>query len=173
MPTQWIRCDGCKGEVGIPSDLDASSVTCPKCGSIVGIEAGTIKWRPASNASQGSMSQKTAIPNGKTIADRGAMRIAGILLMLFAVAAGVASFNFGAGHPWTIEGAMIALALNPILIVGLPLGFYWWYWSQPGFKCPHCGRRNLWRYIDPIQHPCGSAVSCVSCSRPYRIPFSM
>jgi hypothetical protein len=32
---RWIRCEGCRGEVGIPSDWNESTVDCPECGMAV------------------------------------------------------------------------------------------------------------------------------------------
>jgi hypothetical protein len=42
---RWIRCKGCKGEVGIPSDWSQDTVDCPQCGMAVQVRGGVL-YRP-------------------------------------------------------------------------------------------------------------------------------
>jgi hypothetical protein len=44
---RWIKCVGCGGEVGIPSDWSASTVECPKCGLSVQVGGGILYRPPA------------------------------------------------------------------------------------------------------------------------------
>src|SRR4051794_41063871 len=43
----WLKCKGCSGEVGIPTDLNEPTVECPQCGQSVQVR-GRVLYRPAS-----------------------------------------------------------------------------------------------------------------------------
>ena len=60
---QWIRCKGCKGEVGIPSDWPADTVECPQCGMAVQLWIhlhGKVLYRPAQGDAPQVQSEETA-----------------------------------------------------------------------------------------------------------------
>jgi len=42
---RWIKCTGCKGDVGIPSDWTESTADCPQCGTAVQVKGGVL-YRP-------------------------------------------------------------------------------------------------------------------------------
>jgi hypothetical protein len=42
---RWLKCIGCKGEVGLPHDWDEPSVSCPRCGEVI-ITNPKILYRP-------------------------------------------------------------------------------------------------------------------------------
>jgi hypothetical protein len=41
----WISCQGCDGEVGVPSDWDEDVLNCPSCGANVQVK-GRVLYRP-------------------------------------------------------------------------------------------------------------------------------
>jgi hypothetical protein len=43
---RWIKCRGCKGEVGIPSDWSEQLVECPQCGLQLRVH-GKVLYRPS------------------------------------------------------------------------------------------------------------------------------
>src|SRR5450755_1656501 len=48
----WIKCGGCDGEVGVPSDRDDAGVECPSCGLAVQVH-GRVLYRPPASPAQG------------------------------------------------------------------------------------------------------------------------
>lgn len=90
----------------------------------------------------------TGVPEGKAYRGVEWMKPAWIIALLLGIAGGIASFNFGSGERWSIEGALVATMLNPLVFIGLPLAFYWWSRAVSGFQCPKCGRRNSWSHPD-------------------------
>ena len=78
--------------------------------------------------------------------------------------------QFWRRQAWSIEGAMMATALNPLVFVGLPLALYWWSRAASGFACPKCGRRNAWTHEDVRRLAEGKKVQCLCCSCVYRVP---
>jgi hypothetical protein len=60
---RWIRCRGCKGEVGIPSDWPHDTVECPQCGMAVQVWIhvhGKVLYRPAQGDAPQMQSGETA-----------------------------------------------------------------------------------------------------------------
>jgi hypothetical protein len=106
--------------------------------------------------------QPLSVPTGATFAGADWMRLASIIAILTAIAGFIASYNVG--------GGLIAGLMNPLFFIGLPLGIFWWGHSQSGFRCPHCGRRNLWSTINPRRFPAGHRVKCLSCHHSFRVP---
>lgn len=47
----WIKCRGCGGEVGVPSDWDGPGVQCPSCGLTVQVH-GKVLYRPPASSPQ-------------------------------------------------------------------------------------------------------------------------
>lgn len=75
------------------------------------------------------MSQ-TSTPNGW-------MRPAGIVSLIVAGLSGMASATFGSGGP---DGVLIAVATNPLVFIGLPLGLYWLAKSRSPVTQSNAGR---------------------------------
>lgn len=45
----WIKCRGCGGEVGVPSDWEGPGVECPSCGLTVQVQ-GRVLYRPPASS---------------------------------------------------------------------------------------------------------------------------
>jgi hypothetical protein len=137
---QWVQCPSCRGSVGI-SENALGHVCCPKCQVVVYSRASETSpaWHPA-----------PAAPSW--------MKPWGTTLVIFgwAVAAIIALAVMN-NRAWTgTESDWLALllmiALNPLVFVPLPLGYYWRYRamqtasvSAPSVKLPPA------RVIPPVE----------------------
>ena len=45
---RWLKCSGCRGDIGIPSDWVQSTVDCPQCGTAAHLP-GRVLYRPAAD----------------------------------------------------------------------------------------------------------------------------
>ncbi len=184
--TRWIKCPGCDGEVGVPDSYEQSTVECPKCSATVAVDPTEgIQWRPSRpvdspsvDATQRSEDEQdkdddagsagvSTVPYGRKKTVPGWYSSAGMVAMALAVMGGVASATVGSGG--TSEGAIAAVALNPFVFIGGPLGCYWllqWKrWSSGrSLLCPHCGE-----FIDSDVSR-GDIIPCWNCRKRLRKP---
>jgi hypothetical protein len=105
----WMRCGNCRGEVGVPEDVNGT-VSCPACGKVLfSRDAQTnVVWKKEPPA------PAWMSPFGK-------------LFTFF----GVIAFGFSAyneyNRPYSNDpvAAAISGALNPVFFICFPLGMYW------------------------------------------------
>ena len=152
MTTRWLKCPGCDGEIGVPEDYDEEHVVCLKCSTQVAINPETsIQYRPARPAvpdaendeSQPKSSGKDRgeCPRGIMVEHREWFLPAGGLSLVLAAVSFIASVFVGGGG--TPEGAILAVLLNPLVWLGMILGFYWIHRSTDAgvFRCPACNSK--------------------------------
>lgn len=164
--TEWVKCNGCDGEVGIPESWTQATADCPKCGSQVSAKVVEIVlWRPASGNTSSKDTDSAIPPFAKTVTVPGWFIPAGMVAITSAIAGFAASaLVAGGGSP---EGALIAGCLNPLFFVGFPLGSYWlyraWVCGTGDFLiCPNCNAGIYWNGA------VGSTVGCWSCKKKLR-----
>ena len=104
-----VTCPGCRGEVVIPDKSAFGDVFCPKCHQLVyAVDIETrATWKPGPPAPAWMM------PVGALI----------LAIGLFGFAASFVHEGYQGGS--TAITASVAGAMNPLFLVGFPVGAYW------------------------------------------------
>ncbi|HWB14472.1 MAG TPA: hypothetical protein VG826_34925 [Pirellulales bacterium] len=124
---EWIACNGCRGEIGVPREWIGPTIACPKCGSIVAMrETGKVLWRPPPEAAGVARPQSgsQAFSVGESQGAHAWKRPAAAVFLTLGTLAFFSSAVIGGQG--SIEAGLLAGMLNPIFFVGVPLGWYWW-----------------------------------------------
>jgi len=192
MP-RWIRCPGCDGEVGVPDDWTEPVVTCLNCAAKVAVKPeSTVQWRPSQHGGGDSgisdarpevgtgappgpqPETQPTIPIGRAKTAPNWFLPAGLVSLSVAAGSSLACALYGGGG--TLEGALVAVALNPLLWVSGPLAWYWlvqWnkYSGGNKFSCPHCGaRRGVWTHFGFVGQFPYIVQICCACKKRLRTP---